>query len=155
MTGAADPKLEPGYWRRKALEELSQPEWEALCDGCGKCCLLKLEDEDTGAVHYTALACHLFDDAACRCRDYANRRARVPQCLFLTPETVRAEAHWMPRTCAYRLLAEGRDLFAWHPLISGDPESVHAAGVSMRDRTLSEAAVDPEDAPFYVLATPL
>ena len=148
---AADTALRPGFWRDTALEDLSAQEWEALCDGCGKCCLLKLEDEDTGQVAYTSLACRLFDDSNCRCGDYANRRSRVPQCVFITPEVVRAEAHWMPKTCAYRLLGEGRDLPAWHPLVSGDPESVHTAGVSVRGRTISERHVPEQDAALFII----
>lgn len=143
--------LKPGFWREKTLEQLSAAEWEALCDGCGKCCLLKLEDEDTGAVAYTSVACRLFDGDSCRCGNYALRKTLVPQCVVLTPETVREEAHWMPRTCAYRLLAEGYDLYSWHPLVSGDPDSVHQAGVSVTGWTTPEYDVSPEDVPEYVI----
>lgn len=144
-------KLEPGYWRRKSLEELSEAEWEALCDGCGKCCLLKLEDEDSGKVTYTTIACRLFDDKTCRCGNYALRRTLVPQCVSLTPEAVRAEKDWMPRTCAYRLLADGYDLYPWHPLVSGDPDSVHKAGVSAQGWTTPEYEVDLDDALDYAI----
>jgi hypothetical protein len=125
------------YWRAKALSEMSEAEWEGLCDGCGKCCLIGLEDADTGEIYLTDVACKLFDGAACRCKDYANRKARVPDCVKLTPENV-AELSWLPYSCAYRLVAEGKDLFDWHPLKSGDPESVHAAGVSVRGKTVPE-----------------
>lgn len=121
------------FWRRKTLEAMSVDEWESLCDGCGRCCLVKLEDEDTGEIHYTDVGCTLLDDKACRCRDYANRQAKVADCVRLTPDAVRSLS-WLPETCAYRLLAEGRDLYWWHPLVSGDPSTVHAAGVSVRGR---------------------
>ena len=121
------------FWRRKTLEAMSVDEWESLCDGCGRCCLVKLEDEDTGEIHYTDVGCTLLDDKACRCRDYANRQAKVADCVRLTPDAVRSLS-WLPETCAYRLLAEGRDLYWWHPLVSGDPGTVHAAGVSVRGR---------------------
>ena len=151
-TGPEKPEiLEPEFWRKKTLEEMSEAEWEALCDGCGKCCLLKLEDEDTLKVTYTSIACRLFDDQTCRCGNYALRNTLVPQCVALTPETVRAEKDWMPRSCAYRLLAEGYDLYAWHPLVSGDPESAHKAGVSVQGRTIPEYEVDLEDAPNFAI----
>lgn len=136
--------LKPGFWRDKTLEELSEEEWEALCDGCGKCCLLKLEDEETGRVSYTNVACRLFDPETCRCGSYALRFQLVPQCMRLTPEMVRREKDWMPRTCAYRLLADGYDLYPWHPLITGDPISVHTAGVSVQFACEPEYEV-PED----------
>jgi len=133
---APQPRSEPEeqpFWRVKTLESLSLDEWESLCDGCGRCCLVKLEDEDTGEILYTDVACTLLDDETCRCRDYQNRQAKVSDCVRLTPETVRGLS-WLPNTCAYRLVSEGRDLPWWHPLVSGDPETVHAAGVSVRDR---------------------
>ena len=134
------------FWKTKSLEEMSGPEWESLCDGCGKCCLSKLEDEDTGDIYFTSVGCRLFDGATCRCSDYANRLARVPDCIGLTPDNVRT-IPWLPSTCAYRLVAEGLDLYSWHPLLTGDPDSVHKAGVSMRGRvTANETEMsDPED----------
>ncbi|MEO1329161.1 MAG: YcgN family cysteine cluster protein [Pseudomonadota bacterium] len=152
---AEPPALEPGFWRSKTLEQMSKAEWEALCDGCGRCCLLKLEDEDTEEVWYTDVACRLFDDATCRCGAYEIRKTLVPQCLVLTPESVRADRNWMPPTCAYRLIAEGYDLYPWHPLVSGDPESVHRAGVSMRRRTIPEYEVDPDDLQDHIVDAPL
>jgi uncharacterized protein len=125
------------FWRTKSLAEMSPAEWEALCDGCARCCLNKLEDEETGAIAWTDVACTLLDGDACRCRDYPNRAASVPDCIRLTPEAVRTLS-WLPPTCAYRLVAEGRDLYWWHPLVSGDPETVHAAGVSVRGQTVPE-----------------
>ncbi|MEO1120618.1 MAG: YcgN family cysteine cluster protein [Pseudomonadota bacterium] len=124
--------LEPGFWRKKPLDELSSEEWESLCDGCGKCCLLKLEDDETDRVWYTDVSCRLFDPETCRCENYQLRKQLVPQCVVLTPESVMETKNWMPRTCAYRLVAEGYDLYPWHPLISGDPNSVHLAGVSVQ-----------------------
>ncbi len=137
--------LRPEFWRRHPLEDLTREEWEALCDGCGKCCLLKLEDEDTGQVHYTDVACRLLDLGTCRCGNYALRRQLVPGCVQLTPDTLEEALDWMPRTCAYRLVAEGRDLYDWHPLVSGDPEAVHAAGVSRLGRMVPEYEVDEDD----------
>lgn len=121
------------FWRTTALEDMSQAQWESLCDGCGKCCMAKLIDDDTDEIHFTTVACRLFDANTCRCTDYTNRQAKVADCVRLTPDNVRDIA-WLPDTCAYRLVAEGRDLFDWHPLVSGNPHSVHAAGISMRSR---------------------
>ncbi len=121
------------YWQDKTLDEMSLGEWEGLCDGCARCCLVKLEDDDTGEIHYTDVGCTLLDGATCACRDYNNRQKKVADCVRLTPKTVR-ELNWLPSTCAYRLLAEGKDLPEWHPLVSGDPESVHSAGISVRKR---------------------
>lgn len=136
--------LKDGFWRGRALDDLSREEWEALCDGCGKCCLIKLEDEDTGAVHYTDVACRLFDPDTCRCGSYALRRQLVKGCVQLTPETIDEDKDWMPATCAYRLLAEGEPLPRWHYLVCGDREAVHRAGASMRGQTVPEYEV-PED----------
>ena len=129
------------YWRTKRLEEMSREEWEALCDGCGRCCLNKLEDE-SGAIEHTNVACHLLDGKTCRCGDYRNRHRLVPDCVVLTPASV-GRLRWLPPTCAYRLVAEGRDLYWWHPLVSGDPDTVHQAGVSVAGRTVSENEAGP------------
>jgi uncharacterized cysteine cluster protein YcgN (CxxCxxCC family) len=134
------------FWQTKRLEQMTAQEWESLCDGCGLCCLVRYEDEATGEVIPTRVACRLFDDRLCACRDYANRKAKVPDCIKLTPWNIEA-LEWMPRSCAYRRLHEGRGLAWWHPLVTGDPESVHAAGVSIRGQTISEDALsDPDDA---------
>jgi uncharacterized cysteine cluster protein YcgN (CxxCxxCC family) len=125
------------FWRAKTLGEMSRAEWESLCDGCGRCCLHKLRDEDSDELGWTNVACRLLDTHSCRCSDYANRRARVPDCVRLTPKRV-ATIDWLPPTCAYRLVQEGQDLPWWHPLVSGDPETVHQAGVSVRGKAIGE-----------------
>jgi uncharacterized protein len=125
------------FWETKRLGEMSRPEWESLCDGCGKCCLHKLEDEDTGAIYPTNVACRLLDRRNGSCRDYKNRRAHVPDCVRLTPAKL-GTLDWLPTTCAYRLLANGQPLPDWHHLISGSRETVHEAGISTRGWTVSE-----------------
>ncbi|MBU2986001.1 YcgN family cysteine cluster protein [Saccharophagus degradans] len=132
------------FWQEKTLAEMTSAEWESLCDGCGKCCLHKLEDEDTGEVFYTYVACKLLDTQTARCTDYPNRVAKVPECLCLKPSDV-ASFHWLPETCAYRLLSEGQPLAAWHPLVSGDPASVKAANVSVAGKVVAEHKVHPDD----------
>jgi uncharacterized cysteine cluster protein YcgN (CxxCxxCC family) len=137
------------FWETKRLEQMTVREWESLCDGCGLCCLVRFEDEDSGEVIPTRVHCKLLDAELCRCSDYANRKKHVPDCIKLTPHNVDSLA-WMPLSCAYRRISEGRGLADWHPLISGDPESVHAAGVSVRGQTISEAELDdPDDAVDY------
>lgn len=141
------------YWRTKSLSQMTPGEWEALCDGCGRCCLNKLEDWDTGEIVWTNVACALLDGETCRCKDYDNRAATVPDCIQLTPGEVKTLT-WLPPTCAYRLVGEGRDLYWWHPLVSGDPETVHQAGVSVRSRTVPEEGLELEDYEFYVVSWP-
>ncbi len=128
------------FWKTKALSELSHSEWESLCDGCGLCCLQKFEDQKTGRIDYTNVACYLLDIEHCRCRSYAERADLVKGCLQLTPAKV-MEFRWLPRTCAYRLLAQGKELKWWHPLVSKDPDSVHQAGISAKERAISEENV--------------
>lgn len=145
---------EKPYWETKSLEELSPQEWESLCDGCGRCCLVKLEDEDTGEVHFTDVACRLFDAKSCRCSDYPRRRRRVRDCLKLTPDLVR-KLTWLPPSCAYRLRAEGKPLPAWHPLVSGSRDSVHRAGISVRGKIgASEEDVDLDDYVDHIVTWP-
>ena len=134
------------FWRRKTLEQMTAREWESLCDGCGLCCLVRFEDEESGDIIPTRVHCRLFDAELCRCKDYAQRHRHVPDCIKLTPHNIEA-LEWMPKSCAYRRLHEGRGLAWWHPLVSGDPETVHQAGVSVRGQTIDEAVLsDPDDA---------
>ena len=142
------------FWRRKTLEEMTEEEWESLCDGCGQCCLNKLEDAETGEVALTWAACRLLDLGTCKCSDYANRFKQVPDCINMTPESTR-NTGWLPQTCAYRLVDEGKDLYWWHYLVSGDPNTVHQAGVSVRDIAVHEDRVDDlEDAVIGLIVQP-
>ena len=143
------------YWERKKLRDLNDREWEALCDGCGKCCLNKLEDEESGEVALTRVACRLLDDDSCRCAQYEIRHQFVPDCIVLKPENLDSHAYWMPQTCAYRLLWQGRPLPDWHPLITGDPDSVHKAGVSVRGMTVSEFDTPEDDWEDHIIEEPL
>lgn len=142
------------FWRGKTLAELTPEQWESLCDGCGRCCLVKLEDEDSGRILATDIACRLFDEGTCRCRDYENRSQSVPDCVRLTPEVV-PQLRWLPPTCAYRLVANGKDLPWWHPLVSGRAETVVEAGVSVLGRTSGlEDDFDEEETVGRIVAWP-
>ena len=143
--------LRPRFWERVPLDRLRPAEWEALCDGCGKCCLLKLEDAETAEVAFTCVGCRLLDDETCRCGQYEIRKQLVPDCVVLTPDNIADIAYWMPKTCAYRLLFEGKPLYDWHPLVSGDPDSVHDAGISMRGRIVPEFEVTEDELEDYVI----
>ncbi|WP_102226164.1 YcgN family cysteine cluster protein [Acidimangrovimonas sediminis] len=143
--------LRPRFWERVPLRNMAPKEWEALCDGCGKCCLNKLEDPDTGEVVFTRIGCRLLDDETCRCGNYEIRKTIVPECVVLTPGNIGEIAYWMPRTCAYRLLHEGKSLYDWHPLISGDPDSVHRAGESVQGWTVPEFEVPEDDWEDYIV----
>ena len=143
-------KVSDEFWETKTLEQMTTEEWEALCDGCGRCCLQKLEDRKTGKVQYTWVACYLFDIEACRCTNYAELIRLVKGCSVLTPSRVKAY-RWLPRTCAYRRLAEGKNLLPWHPLITGDSHSVHTAGISVKDSAISETYVHPQDVAYFAM----
>ncbi len=135
------------------MAEMSRSQWESLCDGCGKCCCIRLEDEDTGAIYITDVACKLFDPATCQCTDYKNRSAKVPDCVTLTPDNVRA-LKWMPRTCAYRVISEGKDLPEHHHLISGSRQTIHDAGMSVQDAVTSEIFVSEEEQATRIVIWP-
>ncbi len=135
--------MRPRFWETVPLAELTTEEWEAVCDGCAKCCLLKLEDADDGTVYFTDVHCFLLERATCRCGDYANRTVRVPACIELAPGQLDA-VFWMPMSCSYRRLAEGRGLASWHHLVTGDPDAIHRAGASIRGRAVPETDVDDD-----------
>ncbi|GBF27416.1 hypothetical protein MnTg02_02469 [bacterium MnTg02] len=149
MTIEQDP-----FWKRKSLADMTAEEWESLCDGCGLCCLIKLEDDDTGERFHTRIVCRLLDLGKCRCTDYRERHTRVPDCLTLTAESI-GQIDWLPQSCAYRLINEKKDLYWWHPLISGDPNTVHDAGVSVRDWAISETRVRPDSFQRYIIQEPM
>ena len=141
------------FWKTKTLAEMSRTEWEQLCDGCGRCCLNKLEDEDTGEFLYTRAACKLLDLKTCRCSDYENRASRVPDCVTLTPENV-PRLGWLPATCAYRLLDEGKPLAWWHPLVSGRKETVVEAGIDVSSSAYSEDGITVDDLVDHIWRLP-
>lgn len=141
------------FWKTTSLDEMTQDQWESLCDGCARCCLIKLEDEDTLELAYTEVVCKLLDLGACQCTKYSERNRLVPDCIELTPDKIK-DLQWMPTTCAYRVLAEGRELAWWHPLVSGDPESVHQAGISVRNRAVPETQVSFDDLEDHIVTWP-
>lgn len=146
--------LAPRFWETKPVTQMNNREWEALCDGCGKCCLNKLEDEDSGEVALTNVACRLLDDDTCLCSQYPIRHQFVPECIVLRPSNIEQNLYWMPDTCAYKLLWNGDGLYPWHPLISGRSDSVHDAGVSMQGRTVSEMDVGDDDWEYHIIEEP-
>lgn len=141
----------PTFWNTKSLNEMSSEEWESLCDGCGRCCLHKLEDIDTGLYFYTNVACRLLDAETCRCTNYPQRRTLVEDCVLLSPSDS-DPYHWLPVSCAYRRVAEGKSLEWWHPLISGNPETVHEACISVRKRTVKEGTVSAEQLEDHIIS---
>ena len=138
------------FWNTKSLHEMTDEEWESLCDGCGRCCLHKLEDIDSGLLFYTNVACRLLDEDSCRCANYPKRKSLVSDCLMLSPYT-QEQFHWLPLSCAYRRLAKGQQLEPWHPLVSGDPDSVRQAGVSVQGRTVNEEEIRSEDLEDHII----
>lgn len=143
--------IRPEFWAHVPLSKMTQTEWEALCDGCGKCCLNKLEDADTGEVFFTRVACRLLDDQSCQCGNYEIRKSLVPECVVLNYNALPDVSYWLPSTCAYRLLAEKKPLFDWHYLISGSRETVHEAGASIQGRTVPEFEIDEDDWEDYIV----
>ena len=137
------------FWKTKALTEMTQDEWESLCDSCGKCCLLKLEDADSGVIHYTDVSCRLLDTESCRCSRYSNRKALVSDCVVLTPDML-DKLPWMPESCSYRLLHEGKDLPDWHPLVTGEADSTITSGHSVKGKIISETRVEENDLPSHI-----
>ena len=138
------------FWQTKTLEQMDRQEWESLCDGCAKCCLHKLEDEDTGNVYYTKVVCRYLDQEHCQCQYYLERQQKVPTCVWLKPEDVE-QFHWLPSTCSYRLIAEGKPLPEWHHLVSGSKMTVHQQGISVRNRVLSEEHVHPDGLEEHII----
>lgn len=138
------------FWEDKSLTEMTTEEWESLCDGCARCCLIKLEDDDTGEIHHTSLACDLLDVQSCRCRHYPERHELVPDCIEFDADLA-ATLRWLPSSCAYRRLAEGRGLADWHPLISGSAETVHEAGISVRGRVLHAGCVHEDELELHIV----
>jgi uncharacterized cysteine cluster protein YcgN (CxxCxxCC family) len=139
------------FWEKVPLKNIAPKEWEALCDGCGRCCLNKLEDEDTFEIAFTRVACRLLDGDTCRCAQYDIRKQFVPDCVMLTPKNIDDIGYWMPPTCAYRLLAEGKALYDWHPLISGTAQTVHDAGISVQGWTVPEFEVSEDEWENYII----
>ena len=146
MTG----KNKAPFWKTKKLDEMSRAEWESLCDGCARCCMVKLEEEETAELFLTRLSCKMLDTGSCRCSDYPNRFKKMHDCVEITPEKI-AEIAWLPETCGYRVVKEGRDLAWWHPLVSGSPETVHEAGISVKGWALNEAKVKEANYHRYIV----
>ncbi len=138
------------FWESKSLSEMTTEEWESLCDGCGRCCLHKIQTEHEHLVRYTRVSCRLLDVETCQCSNYWRRKELVPECITLDPDNLK-EFTWLPNSCAYRRLAEKRGLAEWHPLISGSRETVHAAGISVSGMAISESHVHPDDFPSLII----
>ncbi|CAA0121904.1 Uncharacterised protein [BD1-7 clade bacterium] len=138
------------FWKTVALDAMSKSQWESLCDGCAKCCLVKLQDEESDEVAYTNVVCRYMDEQNCQCTEYQRRNELVPHCVWLKPEMV-ADFFWLPSTCAYRLVAEGKDLPDWHHLVSGSRESVHESGESVKDKVYNEAFIHEDDLEEYII----
>ena len=150
MSGPARTSLEDKFWENKTLDEMSGKEWELLCDGCGRCCLNKLEDKETGIIYHTNVSCRFLDISECKCICYDVRKRYATGCHILTPEKIRT-INWLPSTCAYRLLNEGKSLPPWHHLLTGDHDMVHDAGISVRNIAISESKVDMDNLEAYII----
>ena len=142
--------MSQNFWETTDLKDMSRSQWESLCDSCGRCCLHKLEDEDTNDIYFTDVVCHFMDEQTCRCPHYENRQEFVSDCLTIYPDWG-DKFNWLPDTCAYRLLHEKKPLFDWHPLISNNPESVHLAGISVRGRTFSDKDIDEDEIELHII----
>ncbi|MGH1542113.1 MAG: YcgN family cysteine cluster protein [Arenicella sp.] len=149
MTEHSEP-----FWKTKTLAQMDTDEWESLCDGCGQCCLVQLENEEQGKLFFTDVACHLLDQGTCRCTSYDDRATKVSTCMVMDKDNVAFCAEFAPPTCAYRLLVEGKDLYDWHPLVSGDPETVHQRGVSVQNKVVSANDVDESDLEDHIIEWP-
>jgi uncharacterized protein len=141
--------LQMSFWKKKSFFEMTRREWESLCDGCGRCCLEKLKDPRTGKVYYTNLACMHLDLFTCRCKIYSERTQLVSDCEWLVPSKIKKYG-WLPKSCAYRLIVEGKELAWWHPLISGDSETVHSEGISIRGKAVSSVGIPEEEFEKYI-----
>lgn len=148
-----DNMTELPFWKTKNMAEMSRNEWESLCDGCGKCCCIRLEDDDTGQIYITDVACKLFDPNRCQCTDYKNRSVLVPDCVTLSPVNV-GQLHWMPKTCAYRLISEGKNLPEYHHLVSGSRETIHEMGMSVQNAVTSEAIIEDDEIHTRIVVWP-
>ncbi|KAA0439623.1 MAG: YcgN family cysteine cluster protein [Candidatus Thioglobus sp.] len=142
--------MKNNFWQTLSLKEMTKAQWESLCDGCGRCCLHKIEDEDSNEIYFSNVVCRYIDEETCRCTHYKTRQSLVPDCLSIYPDWAE-KFRWLPPTCAYRLLSEGKDLFVWHPLISGSVDSVHLAGISVRGRTFKDDEIDPNDIHKHII----
>ena len=137
------------FWETKNLIDMNENEWESLCDKCGKCCVIKLEDFDTQQVHYTNVSCKLLCEKSASCKDYENRKSIVPDCIILSPDNLK-DLKWMPETCAYKLLNEGKNLPYWHPLLSGNDKDIVNSGNSVKNRVTNENKIKIKDLPDYI-----
>jgi uncharacterized cysteine cluster protein YcgN (CxxCxxCC family) len=144
-TKISSKSLRPKFWEKIPMVKMTDTEWEALCDGCGRCCLNKLEDPDTGHVALTRIVCRLLDNETCQCSQYVIRQEFVPECIRMTADTIAQHAYWLPNTCAYKLLHEGGTIPKWHPLLTGTAQSVHDAGISVQGWTIPEFEVPEEE----------
>jgi len=145
-----DSSVPSPFWQKKSLDQMTPEEWESLCDGCARCCIVKFEDVDTAEIFYTDVVCSLLDIERCQCSDYPHRHQLVPTCLVLNPDIIK-QLNWMPETCAYRLLAQGKKLEWWHPLVSGTPDSVHRAGISVRGKVFLEKDIPAEEIEDHII----